>query len=282
MSNRNRIIIGILLAANLIAGGLVFARRYSSRAPDSLSESGSLPSLDIRDDSGRSINTNQFLGSPLFVQFVNPYVDAQIASVIKARQNRPDRSITWLLVTKDARELRERLPEDSGDIIIVESDYEKLRELLNVPKCCERWLIFDESAKLRTSGDYDSGDVAARLRSVIDGERPYSEAVIWQAFNSLKKRDLAQIIDRGTRSRSRKALIVMLSSVCTGCADGELVDLLNVYAKQSPEISFLALVPDTFSHLDVKNLIANLDLSFPVEIANHNLSREWALYSARA
>jgi hypothetical protein len=146
-----------------------------------------------------------------------------------------------------------------------------------VPKCCERWLIFDESGKLKGSGDYDSDDAISKLRNIVDGEYPYSEAVLWKMLDSLERRDLAQIVDSGIRSRSGKAIVVMISSVCTGCADGALIDQLNTFSKELPETSFLALVPNSFSKLDVKNLSTNLDITFSVERANQNLSQEWNL-----
>jgi hypothetical protein len=112
MSNRNRFIIGILLAVNLFVGSFVFARRYSSASmPISPPGNDSLPMLELQDDSGNEFNTKQFIGSPLFVQFINPYVDAQIASLVKTRRNHPERPVSWLLITKDARELRKHLQE---------------------------------------------------------------------------------------------------------------------------------------------------------------------------
>jgi len=71
----------------------------------------------------------------------------------------------------------------------------------------------------------------------------------------------------------------MFSSVCTGCADGELVEVLKLHAKSNNRVGYLALVPDTFSQTDLANFKENLGIPFPVEVANGQLAREWSSLS---
>lgn len=74
---------------------------------------------------------------------------------------------------------------------------------------------------------------------------------------------------------SGKAVVALFSSVCTSCASGRLMYLLNEHAGRNQDVAYFALVPDTFTAGDISNLRTNLNVSFPVEAAGPALSREW-------
>lgn len=279
MTLRQRLLIGLLIAANLVAGAIVFSRSYLSGSitnPVSVAQSQKLPLINLQDDYGQTFSTSRFAGVPLFVQFVNAHVERQIASIAYVRANRPKRPLSWLLITNDAHKLRAKLPRDSEDIVIVDGDYDHLRDLFSVPKCCEKWLIFDESGKLKSSGSYDTGDVVGNLRSVVDGEQPYSPALFAAVLNSMnQKRELVNLHAKAARSPSGKAIIVIFSKVCTGCSEKSLLDMVKKYAKQQTKITYIALLPNTFNQTDLKNFKTNLEIHFPVELAGQALSEAW-------
>lgn len=274
-SHRLRIITA-LIVANLTFGAYVLYQQNtlratfdsSSAAPDSV-----LPIVELRDDRGRSFSTGQFLGTNLFVQFVNPQVDAQIDSVIDVLTNPPSRPVSWLLFTNDAPELRRRLSAVQSDAVIVDDGYLGLRRIFNVPQCCETRSLFDEKGDLKYRGYYfDSDGVVVRLRNLVDGKQAYSPALMLDALNSLPEGYFVRVRNKTLRSHSGKAVVAVFSSVNATCPSGITIGRLNDYARRYGGVEFLALLPNTHSELDVKNLKANLDIPFSVERADEALS----------
>jgi len=275
---RSRLVISVLILVNLSFVGYLAARRYVFAKPKLLpvAESHVLPLVEFRDEKGRVLRTELFIGSPLFVQFVNPRVEAQLVSFLNVRNNRPKKLISWMLLTANAHELRRRLPHDSDDIVIVEENYEALCKLFSIAKTREHWVIFDESGKYRSSGSYDTGDAAIQLKNVVDNDPIYSTETLWQMLTLMnEKGQLIQFRAIAAHSSSGKALVGMFSTACTTCPDGSLVDLLNNYAAQDLKNSYLIILPSTFTKRDLKNFETNLEISIPVQLANPDFTRQW-------
>lgn len=278
MAFRHYFILALLLIANLALAGYLVKNLHASKAKAnhvSLETSNKLPLLELQNDAGQRVNTKNFAGATLFVQFINPYVDEHIKSLTRVYENRPKRAVSWLLITKDARKLRAQLPSSMGEAMIVEDGYEGLRKAFNVPDCCEKWLIFDSSGDFKESGYYNQDDTSARLRRFADGEEALSPKLLAEAIGSLDGGRIAQVRAKTMRSSSRKAIIVMFSSVCTACPTGQLITLLNKHAELNKDIQYLALLPNTFTSADVNNFRINMDISFGVEVADKELSRRW-------
>lgn len=135
-----------------------------------------------------------------------------------------------MLISKDASELRERLTSENRDVI-VENDYEKLRDLFGVAKCCEEWLLYDGAGSLKASGKYDQDDTVSQLKNVVDGKLPFSTNVLLKAFESMNERGLLQQLHaKAAHSRSGKAVAALFSSACTGC----LTSFLSIQSPWPP------------------------------------------------
>lgn len=275
---RSRLFIGVLVLINVSLAGYVVAHRYIFAKPKlvPVAQSHMLPPVELRDEKGRVFHTDRFIGSPLFVQFINPHVEAEISSFLTVRNNRPKKSISWMLLTANAQELRRRLPSDSDDVVIVEEDYQALRNLFSISRSREHWVIFDESGKYRSSGGYDTGDAANQLRNVADNEPIYSTKILSQMLNLMSEEgQLSQFHASAAHSASGKALVAMFSAACTACPDGSLVDILNNHAAQDRKNSYLIILPSTFTKGDLKNFETNLEVSIPVHLANADFTRQW-------
>lgn len=112
MSNQQRLLLGVLVAGNVVPVGYLFARSSflaSKSVPAHPAAAGRLPFVEMRDDRGAVVTTSSLIGSPLFVQFVNPYVDQQIASLRVLLASRSNNPVRFLLITSDAATLRNRL-----------------------------------------------------------------------------------------------------------------------------------------------------------------------------
>lgn len=283
MTVRQRLVVGSLIAGNLAVAACVIASGYKSRstvsavAPNVVRKPQSLPIAKLRDDAGNEVDTRSLIGSPVFVQFVNPYIDAQVDAYLRVRRHEVNRSISWLLISRDAGELRVRLPHDNDDFI-VDGDYDSLRELFGVPRCCEEWLIFDSSGALKDAGRYDEGNTPSHLKQAVGGQAPYSAGLLFEVLESLNHNgDLEQIHARAAASRSRKAVAALFSSACMGCPEDDLISLLISRSESSPNVAFMALLPGTHSRSDIENFKTNLDIPFAVEPAGPALSTQWLL-----
>jgi hypothetical protein len=234
MSNQQRLLLGVLVAGNVVPVGYLFARSSflaSKSVPAHPAAAGRLPFVEMRDDRGAVVTTSSLIGSPLFVQFVNPYVDQQIASLRVLLASRSNNPVRFLLITSDAATLRNRLHVMMERALVVEERDYQLRDAFQAPRCCERWILFDQTGNLAGTGRYESGDALSHLLAVADGRRAYSPDVLSDVLERLNESgDLEQIHSAALRSPSHRAIVVIYSSVCTVCSSGTLVELLNASA----------------------------------------------------
>lgn len=282
MMTRYRVLIGLLVLANFTIAGYMFAR-----SPELADESvkvtttetkkpEKLPSVRLQDDAGKEVATDDFAGKSLFVQFINPKIQAQVDSYLRARTAQYQRPVSWLLISKgEASELREQLPSGNRDII-VDSEYERWRALFGVPKCCEEWLLYDSTGSLRASGKYDRDDIVSSLKNVVDGRLPFSTGILLEELKVMNEQGLLrQLHAKAAQSKSGKAITVLFSSACTGCPEDYLIRIMSARAIEDSEIGFLALLPNTFSQSDIDRFKTNLEIPFRVEAARAGLSHEW-------
>jgi hypothetical protein len=281
---KSRLFIGLLVVINLSLAGYVAARRYLFTKPQLIpvAQSHKMPRVELRDDTGRVFSTDQFKGTALFVQFINPYIEAQITSFSKVRNNRPQKPISWMVLTANAQELRRRLPTDINDVVIIEENHEALRYLLSISKSREHWVIFDESGEYRNSGSYDTGDAANLLRNVVDDEPLYSTEILSEILTAMNERgQLSRFHASAANSVTGKAVVAMFSMACTSCPDGSLVELLNNHATQDRQNSYVIILPSTFTKSDLRNFEINLEVSIPVHLANADFTRQWSMLNER-
>lgn len=231
--------------------------------------------MELHADRGEKIDTKRFIGAPLYVQFVNPRVQEQTDLAYAVLSDLPTQPMTSLLVTANVRELRDRLPAISNNVIIVSDGYAELRKLFNVPECCEITLIFDRAGKLVDRRYYYQGGVIAQLHSIVDGEAAFSPTMIGTTFNSITKGQFADIRARSLTSSSGTAVVGLFSAACTVCSSGEMVDAINEQAKHQAGIEFLILLPKTFSSADVSNFKSNLEVRVPIAVADDEVSKIW-------
>ena len=77
------------------------------------------------------------------------------------------------------------------------------------------------------------------------------------------------------KTKSGKAVITIFTSVRTGCPSGELVRVLNRYANKRTDVSFLTLLPESYTRQDLDNFKSNLGVKFSVERTDEALSKEF-------
>lgn len=284
MSLRVRIIVGFLITANLVLAGyitVVRSRHPLTSPDDKATDKRLLPQIQLSDDRGQTIQSEQLLGTSLFVQFVNPDVRQQTDLVSAILKDRPQQPVKILLVTPNAQNLRARVPSITDDVTVVEKDLKQLRTAFEIPECCEKILIFDKTGKRIDQRFYYQGGSLAKLQSVVDGKPGYSPVLFQQAITSAKSPQVEAIRQRTLTSSSGKAVIALLSLIGTFCPSGELIDALKEHQARRQDVELVILFPKNFTSNDIHNLKSNLKVSMPVAIADPELSNVWESFEFR-
>ena len=284
MSLRIRFIVVILIAANLFLAGYIAVVR--SRQPVTPPEAKTtekklLPRVQLFDDRGQTIESDQLLGTPLFVQFINPDVRPHINLLSALLKDRPKQPVKFVLLTPNAQNLRARVPSLTDDIIVVEKDYKQLREEFEIPECCEKTIIFDHTGTRLDHRFYYQGGSFAKLHSVVDGKPGYSPALLQEAIASANSSQVEAIRQRSLTSPSGKAVIALFSRIGTFCPTRDLLDSLKGHQAKLPDVELLILFPKNFTANDVQNFRTNLKVSIPVALADPELANVWDSFYLR-
>lgn len=284
MSFRIRIILGFLIAVNLLIAGYITVVRSRQAVPSldaKTAEKKLLPHVQMVDDRGQSLTSQQFLGTPLLVQFINPEVREQTDLLYAILQDRPKQPVKILLVTSNALNLRAHVPSITDDITVVEKDSKDLRTVFDVPEYTEKTLIFDKNGTRVDQRFYYQGGLLAKLQSVVDGKPGYSPALLKEALASVKSAQLEDIRQKTLTSLSGKAVISLFSGVGTYCPSGELIDSLKEHHARRKDVELLILFPKTYTSNDVQNFKSNLQVNIPVAIADPEISKVWESFHFR-
>ena len=284
MSRRVGVIIGILIAANLLLAGYITVVRSRQPVTSPVAKPAEkifLPRVPLFDDRGRTLQSEQLLGTPLFVQFINPDVGPHIDLLSAILKDRPKDDVKILLVTPNAQNLRARVPSITDDITVVEKNFKDLRTTFEIPECCEKTIIFDKTGERLDHRFYYQGGAFAKLHSLVDGKPGYSPALLQEAIASANSAQVELIRQRTLTSRSGKAVIAMFSLIGTFCPSGELLDSLKGHQARLQDVEFLILFPKNFTSNDVQNLKTNLRVSIPVALADPELADVWETFQFR-
>ena len=284
MSRRVSVTIGILIAANLLLAGyitVVRSRQPLTSPDDKKTEKKLLPRVQLFDDRGQTFHSDQLLGTPLFVQFINPDVRPHIDLLSAILKDRPKQDLKILLVTPNAQNLRTRVPSITDDIIVAEKHYKELRTSFEIPECCEKTIIFDKTGTRLDHRFYYQGGALAELHSVVDGKPGYSPALLQEAIASANSAQVEAIRQRTLTSPSGKAVIALFSRIGTFCPTGEVLDSLKGHQAKFQDVELLILFPKNFTSNDVQNLKTNLKVSIPVAIADPELANVWESFLLR-
>jgi hypothetical protein len=277
LTRRTRLLLVVLIVANLSLATYVLVLRFlpSGDPVTQAIQKRKLPALLLRDDKGQEIDTRNFSGRPLFIQFIKSEVEQQTDLASEVLRNLPEQSITCLFITADARLLRQALPSLNPETLVVEQDYAALRKIFDIPECCEMTLIYDKEGSLKDKRYYYQGGVVAELQTISDGSAPFSTDLFGSSINTVSTGKFADIRNRSLKTPSGIGVVTFFSNVCTLCSSGDIVDALNDKASLKNDYEFLIFLPRNFTRADVNNFESNLSLKVPVAVADDELAAVW-------
>jgi len=270
---RKLLILATVIIAN-ISLGTYLAFRGSTAPEVSTTVVNSVPIVDVIDDTGTRRSLSSLIGRVIVLQFINPEAVNQVDSISRML-TRFGAEISFVLITRDSRELRGRLPPLPHNAIIVQHNFAELKTIFKVPDCCERRFIFDNTGKLSYHDYYYEADLTARLNALLQKPLPPLSSALLESLDSLPNGLIFSAKEMTRRTKSGKAVITIFTSVRTGCPSGDLVRVLNRYASKRTDVSFLTLLPKSYMRSDIDNFKSNLGVKFPVERMEEALSKEY-------
>lgn len=236
---RKLVLFGILAAANaaiLIGLGI---RRFGPTQP-TLAE-GSLPSIEVVDDTGKTRVLSGLTGKALVLQFVNPQVTSQIEAISKLITSFGANEIQVVLITQSSQELRRVLPDLPESVIVLQHDYLELKRAFKVPDCCERRFVFDPKGKLQYRDYYYEADLSPRINVLINKTLPPISTAISDVLNASTTGDFASLREKTRHTASGKAVVIFLTSVSSTCPSGEIVKIVARHTNNNVE--FVVMLP---------------------------------------
>lgn len=271
-ASRKRLILVTLMVANVaLIFYLVFRGSIEDRPKVAVN---SIPAVDIVDDTGVRRTLTSLIGRPVVLQFINPEASNQVDSVSRLL-TRFGAEISFVLITGDSRKLRELIPSLPHNAIVIQSGYAELKRVFEVPDCCERRFIYDDTGNLGYHDYYYDADLTPRLSELTPSPLPPVSSALLESIVSLPNGRISLAREMTRHTKSGKAVMTIFASVRTNCPSGELIKTLNHYAMKSPGVSFITLLPREYTSSDLDNFKANLGVRFAVETQDATLSKEF-------
>ena len=271
-ASRKRLILVTLMVANL---ALIFYLVIRDSVEDRPKVAvNSIPAVDIVDDTGIRRNLTSLIGRPVVLQFINPEASNQVDSVSRML-TRFGSEISVVLITGDSSKLRERVPLLPHNAIVIQHDYADLKRIFEVPDCCERRFIYDDTGNLGYHDYYYDADLTPRLSELTPRPLPPVSSALLESIVSLPGGRISSTREMTKHTKSGKAVITMFASVRTNCPSGDLIRTLNHHAMKKPGVSFITLLPNGYTTSDLDNFKSNLGVRFAVETQEATLSKEF-------
>lgn len=271
------LVLASLALANLVLFVYLIQRQSKASRPEpAQKDMKELPVVEIIDDTGKRAWLNQLAGRVVLVQFVDPRIDTQLQSLSKLVTAFDENQVAFVLINRDSQDLRSHLPKLSANTLIVQHSDANLREVFNVPSCCERRFIFDQEGKLQYKDYYYEIDLGPRIRSLLEnGDHDIPSAMV-QALRSINTGRFVSLREQVRRSKSGKSVVILLDSVNTSCPSGEIVKSANRFANAHKEIPLTVILLGNYTPSDVENFKINLQVFFSVETADWALTEKWS------
>lgn len=114
---RKLLILAVLIVANISLLFYLVFRRSTAQDVTSPQDLKEMPAIDVVDDTGTRISLSSLIGKVVMVQFINPDVSSQVDSVSRML-TKFGSEVSFVLITRDSHELRERVQPLSGNVFI--------------------------------------------------------------------------------------------------------------------------------------------------------------------
>jgi hypothetical protein len=238
-----------------------------------------LRKIDKKDALNHLIRSKDLKRNIVYLQFINPNDSVDIDLFKKVYSEWQGKKIKIIIITNNFPKLRSEINEYLSNIIVLNYNYDKYKEIFKAPKYGTNYL-FDESGHLVYSGrnyiDYEQG-IRIKLNKILNKQEFNASYFIKinQDINELPW--LQQILDIFHKNNNKYLIFTMHASLCAGCASGQIVNILNdIYSKKANVFQIICILHNKFNNSDIANIKRNLGLQFPIYLADKLLNEKWS------
>lgn len=267
------ILLAILAVSNITVLGYLWLRN-GSRGKQATPTEVRLPSIELIDDRGTRVLLLSLIGVPVVVEFVNPEIPTQTDSVSKLLSAFNPGEVRFVLITPNSRQLRGLLPNLAEEVIVVQSNYAELKKTFGVPECCERRFIFNSDGSLSYRDYYHEADLTPRVNLIAKKTLPPASTAVIDALRSCRTGPFAALREQTRNVGSRRALVMLFTSVSSTCPSGELLKMVARQVRGKGN-DLLILLPKEYSNTDCENLRTNFKLNVSVRRFDAELQEKW-------
>lgn len=267
------ILLAILAVSNITVLGYLWVRN-GSRGNEVAASEVRLPSIELIDDRGARMLLPSLIGVPVVIEFVNPEISTQTDSVSKLLDAFNPGEVRFVLITPNSKQLRGLMPNLADDVIVVQSNYAELKKAFGVPECCERRFIFNGDGNLSYRDYYYDADLTPRINLLAKKNLPPVSTAVIDALQSCRTGQFAALRDQTRNVGSRRALVMLFTSVSSTCPSGELLKMAARQVKGKGN-DLLILLPMEYSNMDCENLRTNFKLNVSVGRFDPELQEKW-------
>jgi len=236
-----------------------------------------LPKFKSLDAAGNLVRSDDFRGKKLYIQFVNPLYDHDIALIKKVYFHWKNEDLIFIIITENYSRFQSKLA-DLNNVIVLSKNYKKLQSLFNVPDSGTHYL-FDGSGTLVNIGrndiEYDKG-LKRSLNRLIKNKY-FSISDFIKLNENIKEiswfKQPSEIVEKENKEFY---VISLFTSICSGCKSGSIMKNLKSFHLKGQNYAYVVcILSDKFNENDIISLRSQLGIKFPVIIADQALSAKW-------
>jgi hypothetical protein len=220
-----------------------------------------LPKFSMIDSYDNEIESDQFVDSLLYVQFVNSKKPDQIILLSQVYREFKKKEVNFVVFTDNVLALEANIGIDMDLIHATEKNYRSYLSKFSAPKCCETYYVFDHSKLIRTGYCWESYD--DELRGVLNsltGDRFQITRFIRKGFILNDRVFFEKVCNTIKNNKNYDLFVISLfNDLCDGCRSGQVLrDLIAGSMLFEKKILFIIALSQKYSEVDIANLKSNL------------------------
>jgi len=269
----------LILALAILSFVLIYT--YNKNAKETKGVIKEIPSFHLKDINGKPIDSNNFIGRKLYIQFLNADVEYQVQLLINVITKYKSIDTVSIIIVNNFDKLIGNAFIDTikRECLIINGNINKYKKMFNSPSCCEMYYLFDNDRKLLFSNfnwnklenvELDFNRIKKETAFTIFSLFKIGDYIYANKFG----RELYEYVIKNNKGQWH--LISIFSSICMSCLSGSVIDEIIEIEKYCKKISITTFLTDDFTDRDVINAKANLKLNFNVVKAKFNIAKEIA------
>jgi len=270
-------IAGIVILISVLV--FIFVKRETANSSFK-KELNQLPKFNVLDVRGNDVKSSDFKGKNVYLQFIDPIDPDDIDLAKKIYWEWKDRGLQIVFVTKEYSQFVKKTNFQLNDTIAIHNNYERLKELFHSPIHVGSFHLFNTNGKIISQGN-NRGAYEKMLRSslneIIYGKSFSISDFIKETTNIHSVNWLEQIGSVIRQGNEDFYLISLHTKICDSCSGGMVIrELKIILQRYSNQVRVVSLLPRTFSENDIVSLKKQLNIEYPILIADDSLNQKWS------